>query len=293
MAGNVSNWVWEHSRAVNASLIVLLAIAHAANRDGEAEMSIIELAAKCRLGRRTVQAALPELVASGELSAAAGGGRGHRARYQVIMVKGADPAPFTGPKGADPAPFTGLPASKGAGSAPFTADLKGADPAPFRQHHHRSEHTSDLKGADPAPFETSDVFKRSTGREEVQVKETSAKPQRRPDADRLCEHLADRIEANGSKRPTITRRWRDAARLMLDNDGRTEQQITAAIDWCQKNEFWRANILSMPKLREKYDQLRLEAMRVNGNGRKSTTTDRVQQATEAGRRVQAMLNGDA
>jgi hypothetical protein len=120
-------------------------------------------------------------------------------------------------------------------------------------------------------------------------------PPARLDVDRLCYHLADRIEANGCKRPEITKRWRDAARLMLDRDGRTERQVMTAIDWCQDNEFWRANILSMPKLREKYDQLRLQASRVNGNGngRKSTTNDRVQQAAEAGRRVQAMLQGES
>jgi hypothetical protein len=115
----------------------------------------------------------------------------------------------------------------------------------------------------------------------------------RADVDRLCHHLASRIEANGSKRPAITKRWRDSARLMIDRDGRTEQQVIAAIDWCQGNEFWRANILSMPKLREKYDQLRLQATREkNGNGRTSTTNDRVSQAAEAGRRVQAMMRGD-
>jgi hypothetical protein len=32
------------------------------------------------------------------------------------------------------------------------------------------------------------------------------------------------------------------------------------IRWCQADEFWRGNILSMPKLREKYDQLRLKAL---------------------------------
>lgn len=88
----------------------------------------------------------------------------------------------------------------------------------------------------------------------------SAKPPR-DDVERLCAHLADRIAANGSKRPKIGTRWLDAARLMLDRDGRTEAQIRAAIDWCQDDEFWRSNILSMPKLREKYDQLRLNAAR--------------------------------
>ena len=89
-------------------------------------------------------------------------------------------------------------------------------------------------------------------------------PTDRPDVERLCDHLADRIEANGSTRPNIGKKWRDAARLMLDNDGRTEEQVHKAIDWCQSDEFWRGNILSMPKLRQQYEQLRLRAMRANG-----------------------------
>lgn len=86
----------------------------------------------------------------------------------------------------------------------------------------------------------------------------------RDDVERICQHLAEAVEANGSKRPTITKRWRDAARLMLDSDQRTEQQIIAAIDWCQYGEserslFWRPNVMSLPKLREKFDQMRLQA----------------------------------
>ena len=90
----------------------------------------------------------------------------------------------------------------------------------------------------------------------------------RPDVDRICDHLADRIAANGSKRPTITAKWRDAARLMLDRDQRTEEEIHGAIDWCQADEFWRGNVLSLPKLREKFDQLRLQAQRrgLSSNG---------------------------
>lgn len=83
----------------------------------------------------------------------------------------------------------------------------------------------------------------------------------RPDVDRLCTLLADLVEANGSKRPTITKRWTDACRLMLDTDGRTEAQAEKAIRWCQADEFWRANVLSMPTLRDKFDQLRLAAQR--------------------------------
>ncbi|MGC5343676.1 HNH endonuclease [Streptomyces sp. DT171] len=83
----------------------------------------------------------------------------------------------------------------------------------------------------------------------------------RDDVERICQHLADRIEGNGSKRPTITKTWRAAARLLLDKDGRTEEQVHGCIDWCQDSDFWRGNVMSMPKLREKYDQLRLQATR--------------------------------
>lgn len=91
----------------------------------------------------------------------------------------------------------------------------------------------------------------------------------RADVERICEHLADRIEANGSKRPAIGKGWHDAARLMLDRDERTEREIHGAIDWCQASEFWRGNILSLPKLREKYDQLRLQAQRQSGSTSRS------------------------
>ena len=79
----------------------------------------------------------------------------------------------------------------------------------------------------------------------------------RPDVESLCTLLADLIEANGSKRPNITKRWRDSARLMLDSDGRTLAEAESVIRWSQADDFWKTNILSMPKLREKYDQLRL------------------------------------
>jgi hypothetical protein len=93
----------------------------------------------------------------------------------------------------------------------------------------------------------------------------------RHDVEHLCDRLATRIEANTGKRPTITKAWRDSARLLIDRDGRTESQVACIIDWSQSDEFWRGNILSMPKLREKFDQLVLKSgvrpqLRVAPNG---------------------------
>ena len=81
----------------------------------------------------------------------------------------------------------------------------------------------------------------------------------RLDVEQVCRYLADRIEANGSKRPPITKEWRTQARLLIDKDGRTVEQILRAIDWCQADPFWRSNVMCMPKLRKQYDRLRLKA----------------------------------
>lgn len=119
-------------------------------------------------------------------------------------------------------------------------------------------------------------------------RETDEAP-RREDVEQLCEHLADRIEANGSRRPQITSRWRDAARLLIDRDSRAADEVHRAIDWCQDDEFWRTNILSMPKFREKFDQMRLQAGR-RRTGARMTNDERVAQALAVGDELQAQYD---
>lgn len=92
----------------------------------------------------------------------------------------------------------------------------------------------------------------------------------------LCDHLADRIAEDGSKRPTVSKAWLTACRLMLDTDGRSPGEVRAAIDWSQAHPFWRSNILSMPTLREKFDRLRKQALAERGGSKQS----RAQQDTD-------------
>lgn len=87
------------------------------------------------------------------------------------------------------------------------------------------------------------------------------KPTDRPDVDEVCQHMAASVEARTGRRPRITKRWQDAARLMIDRDGHTPDQIHAAIAWIDNDDFWRANILGMPKLRDKWDTIKLQAER--------------------------------
>lgn len=86
----------------------------------------------------------------------------------------------------------------------------------------------------------------------------------REDVERICKYLADAIVAGGSARPTVSAKWRTEARLLLDADRNpkaTPERVTALIDWIQTNDWWKAKILSMPKLRAKYDEIRLDAFR--------------------------------
>ncbi|PZG06084.1 hypothetical protein C1I95_32305 [Micromonospora craterilacus] len=79
----------------------------------------------------------------------------------------------------------------------------------------------------------------------------------RPDVERICEYLANWIVQNGSRKPTITKQWRDEARRLIDRDKRTVEEIRDVIRWCQRDHFWRRNVLSMPTFRKQYDRLRL------------------------------------
>ena len=86
----------------------------------------------------------------------------------------------------------------------------------------------------------------------------------RPDVDAVCDAMAASVQRRTGRAPRVTAAWRTQARLMIDRDGRTVEEITRVIDWAEGNDFWRANVLSLPKLRQKFDTLRLQAQRPQG-----------------------------
>ena len=86
----------------------------------------------------------------------------------------------------------------------------------------------------------------------------------RPDVDAVCDAMAASVQRRTGRAPRITATWRTQARLMIDRDGRSVEEITRVIDWAEGNDFWRANVLSLPKLRQKFDTLRLQAQRPQG-----------------------------
>jgi hypothetical protein len=78
-----------------------------------------------------------------------------------------------------------------------------------------------------------------------------------PDDAPLSHLLADLVADNDpdGKRPNVTRRWADEEDRMLRLDGRKPAEAERLIRWTQASSFWRGNVLSMPKFRERYTQL--------------------------------------
>lgn len=88
------------------------------------------------------------------------------------------------------------------------------------------------------------------------------------DSEKLSQLLLDLILQNNPnfKKPDLTK-WAVEIDRMLRLDNRTPEEAERVILWCQKDNFWKSNILSAKKLREKYDQL---YMKMQGQQSKGT-----------------------
>lgn len=241
-------------------------------------MSVAQIAGKSRLGDKAARDAIKALARLGELSVTPR--QGGVSRYAMPLT----PADITGvPRQNLPDPREPTPAESTGPVDNTPAESTGVPDHPLKSPQASDTTPAESTGVPPVD-NFSDVLDLGSV---VSGGKSKSKPTSEPprgDVERLCRRLADRIEANGSKRPNIGKRWHDAARLLIDNDGRTEQQVMAAIDWSQANEFWHRNILSMPKLREKYDQLRLAALAEQRKkatpGRQQETDDQFKRAME-------------
>jgi len=102
-----------------------------------------------------------------------------------------------------------------------------------------------------------------------------SEPAEHPDAQRLCDMLADAIQANTGERPYTGRpgkAWLGAARLLLTRDGPekkgySSEQVEYLIRWSQGHHHWSSRVTSMAKLRENRYALIAQAKSSN-NGRR-------------------------
>lgn len=93
---------------------------------------------------------------------------------------------------------------------------------------------------------------------------------------RLAHLLRDSVLLN-NPRARITEqqveRWAEEADQMMRTDGRSEQEIAYLIDWSQHDDFWRSIILSMTKLREKFDQLTVKSTHARSYERRTSSAE--------------------
>jgi hypothetical protein len=98
-------------------------------------------------------------------------------------------------------------------------------------------------------------------------KESGVEPSR--EAHRLAELLKAHILRNSPSfkfKQAQLRSWAATADQMLRLDGRNVEQISELIAWCQADDFEKCNVLSMRKLRTRFDALELKK-RTRSNGR--------------------------
>lgn len=120
------------------------------------------------------------------------------------------------------------------------------------------------KGAERSPFQEQEL------RHEKEITPSSARAQA-PSQAAIClaTLLHERILANSpAARVTVRQlgRWAKDVDLMLALDGRSEDQIRELIEWSQRDPFWKTNILSMGKLRQKFHQLSLKKESITKGG---------------------------
>lgn len=104
------------------------------------------------------------------------------------------------------------------------------------------------------------------------------------DIDRLCELLAELVRANGHKVETVGVRWRQSCERLIRIDGYSVAQVEWMIRWSTSDEFWAANIRSMPTLREKFSTLVAQAKRENRK-RRSAPAERAASVVALGRQL--------
>lgn len=79
------------------------------------------------------------------------------------------------------------------------------------------------------------------------------------DVTRLCGTLAELVRANGHK-AKVGKAWHEACDRLMRLDGYTPQQVEWVARWATSDEFWAANIRSMPTLRDKFSILKARAL---------------------------------
>lgn len=264
MSVKVSSWVWhdDATAEINGNeMILLLALADVADDNGRCRylpeddsLTYDALSRKVRVDRRTIERLIPKLRSRGLLAQTKGAkGRPNEFEIRVPWAR----------RSADNLSGNVTDSPTGGQDSP-TPEATFADNGGVRPSYRRT---------DVRDVSTSDVA-------------SDALPAKYPaEVYHLCNVLADAVKANGHKVGVVGVTWWAACERLMRLDGYSVEQIDWMIRWATSDEFWSANIRSMPTLREKFSTLVAQAKR----RRRATPDERFQESADRGARLQALV----
>jgi uncharacterized protein YdaU (DUF1376 family) len=96
------------------------------------------------------------------------------------------------------------------------------------------------------------------------------------DDERLASWIFEKIAqvVPGTKKPNLAK-WATTIRLMRERDKLTHRRIAEVFSWANGDSFWKTNILSPDKLREKFPQLAAKHSQMAPESRQQLLIDRL------------------
>ena len=236
MSVQATSWVYEHSRATGADRLVMLALADSASREGtNACQSASTLAKMAALSKRTVWRSIDRLIHMGEIVKTSQGSAYAATTYSMPGV------PLNGPTlvTADH-PCQDVTSDNGdttlVTSVQNIGDMDGTQPKYLTKYlTHIVEDAENGSTPDGADVEIL-----------------------REDVADVVDCFSACLTANDVKH-TVGKTWHNSARLLIDRDGNTVEQIIWLVKWAMAHHFWKSNILSLPKFRAQFERLKLQA----------------------------------
>lgn len=263
MSVKVSTWVWHGEETASLSgneMILMLALADVADDNGRCryladddDLTYDGLARKARVDRRTIERLIPKLRRDGLL----GMTRGTKNRTNEMWLC---------------VPWSRRSTDKVSGNGSDSPTAVQDSPTAATGFPDNSGDHSSYRRIDVTDVSTSDVA-------------SAALPAFSNDVVRLCDLLAEAVRANGHKVGVVGQTWHAACDRLMRIDGYTPHQVEWIIRWATLDEFWAANIRSMPTLREKFSTLVAQAKRKAS--RSQAPAERAASVIELGRRLQA------
>jgi len=122
------------------------------------------------------------------------------------------------------------------------------------------------------PLRNSSLLSNSNSNSNSNYKNTSAKKFTDEDLSTATWMYDQILIVNPEHKTPDLEKWADEIRLMRDK--RTPQQIRSLFAWANQDNFWRSNILSPGKLRQKWDQLTIRAQEKSDASKQLTGTAR-------------------